>query len=125
MSIQYRQGDVLLVEVGDLPKSARVLPNEGADVVLAYGEKTGHRHAISAESAQLLKDNSTVYLRARHGAVLSHQEHSAIPIEPGLYKVVLQTQYAEPPKPARSVEPYGLAVTDDSEKWAEWDPCLD
>ena len=43
----YRQGDVLIRQVNEIPSQAKVKKNVGR-IVLAYGEVTGHAHAISA-----------------------------------------------------------------------------
>lgn len=42
-----RQGDVLLIKVTELPAEAKDITPEG-DVILAYGEQTGHCHRIAA-----------------------------------------------------------------------------
>ncbi len=41
-----RQGDVLLVPVKSLPIGAKEIPLDKGRIVLAYGEVTGHAHAI-------------------------------------------------------------------------------
>jgi len=48
----YRQGDVLLIRVDALPTGLREIPRDRGRVVLAYGETTGHAHAIEAPSVR-------------------------------------------------------------------------
>lgn len=96
MKLQYRQGDVLLVKVDEIPRYA-VKKRVHERVVLAYGEVTGHAHAIAAELADLFEHLDQIYIEAKQGARLTHEEHSAIELEPGAYKVVQQRRYVEEP----------------------------
>ena len=95
MKTHYRQGDVLLLKVDELPKEA--VPDaqeEQTRIVLAYGEVTGHAHALSTAHAALYKHDQERYLVAEPGATLVHEEHSAIVLEPGVYRVVRQREYS-------------------------------
>ena len=95
----FRQGDVLLVPVPPerLPQHARPLPRDARGrLVLALGEATGHAHAVAAPDAELLGDPESVgerFLRIVTAAHLTHEEHAAIPLPPGLYRVVRQREY--------------------------------
>ena len=42
-----RQGDVLILPVDKLPDGCTEVPNDKGRIVLAYGEVTGHAHAIA------------------------------------------------------------------------------
>ncbi len=58
MTAQYRQGDVFLMEVNQLPHSAT--PEAASEkIVLAYGEVTGHSHSVRAEDAKLYRGVQT------------------------------------------------------------------
>ncbi len=95
MNTHYRQGDVLLLKVEELPKEAVAeQPPEEHRIVLAYGEVTGHAHAVSTAHASMYRVNDTNYLVAEPGATLVHEEHSAIVLEPGVYRVVRQREYS-------------------------------
>lgn len=97
----YRQGDVLLQRVDQLPGNA--LPVEWKDrVVLAYGEVTGHAHAISTEMAQMYTSRGERFLAVKPGAELVHEEHSTIKLLEGFYRVIQQREYV-PEAPARDV----------------------
>lgn len=53
--IQYRQGDVLLVRIDNDDTEGYVeVPRDAGRVVLAYGEATGHAHAIYDDGATSL-----------------------------------------------------------------------
>jgi hypothetical protein len=93
--MQYRQGDVLLVEVPALPATA-VRVSVRDRIVLALGEVTGHAHVISPLVADLYTLQGEKYVAARLGAKLTHEEHSTIEIKPGRYRVVQQRRYVEP-----------------------------
>ena len=96
----FRQGDVLLDQVDDLPAGSEeatvVAPDEGR-VILAYGEATGHFHAVPATAGELLEVTTAErvdrYLRVRSRTRLTHQEHRAIDLEPGVYRVRIQSEY--------------------------------
>ena len=79
--IQYRQGDVYLIEAA-LPPEARVQPRPQERLVLEYGEVTGHAHAIyETEAANLYLAGAKRYLEMCLAAPLRHEEHSQIPLE--------------------------------------------
>lgn len=88
-----RQGDVLLVPVDSIPDAAGPVARDAGRVVLAYGEVTGHAHAITAATAGLLEAGGERYLRVSAPVVLAHEEHAAIAVPPGSYRVVIQREY--------------------------------
>lgn len=95
----YRQGDVLITPVDELPKSAKIrkrTPGEG--IILASGEATGHHHRVKESTARLFAtSDGRRFLRvARKGAVLTHEEHDPISFDPGLYEVKRQREYVAP-----------------------------
>lgn len=88
----YRQGDVLLVSE-QLPENAEELEIEDR-IVIAWGEVTGHAHAISRLQARLYANADVRYLVVSDaGADLTHEEHSTIHLAPGTYRVVHQREY--------------------------------
>ncbi len=92
---QVRQGDVLLIPVPSRSlKAAKPVPRDHGRIVLAYGEVTGHAHAIDDALAELFEErDGQLYLKVDGPAVLRHEEHGAIAIDPGLYRVVRQREY--------------------------------
>lgn len=89
-----RQGDVALVLINNIPDGARdITPMEGR-VVLAYGEVTGHAHAIyDRDSVRLWQAGTERFLQVLVKTALQHEEHSAAILEPGIYQLPTQMEY--------------------------------
>jgi len=87
---QYRQGDVFIERVDALPGNATEVPSHGR-IILALGEVTGHAHAIVLEDgtiqARLFDAGTERFLHVLTASVLAHEEHAAIALEPGIYRV--------------------------------------
>lgn len=102
----FRQGDVLLVQVEEIPADATACQVDG-DVILAYGEVTGHAHRIEAGTVKPLakggvwEPSAERFIQALEGAVLRHEEHGSIAIPKGKYRVVQQVEYT--PEAIRNV----------------------
>jgi len=97
MKQMMRQGDVLLVRVTRLPK-ARTLNLDATrpDVVLKFGESTGHCHSFRGEEAakvRLWDAGAERYLQVLERATLQHEEHASIVVEPGIYHLPEQVVY--------------------------------
>lgn len=115
--VMYRQGDVLITRVAAIPGDAKERKRDNGRVILAYGEVTGHAHAI-ADSPQHpraalfdvpARNGSSVGTRSVDGAIadtdlmtflrvdelseLVHDEHSMIVLAPGDYRVTRQREY--------------------------------
>lgn len=92
--IQYRQGDVFLVEVPAAPAGSPVEPEHGR-VILAHGELTGHHHSVDAVLARMIDgSDGERYLAVAGATPLTHQEHAPIDLLPGTYRVVRQREYS-------------------------------
>lgn len=100
---QYRQGDVFIEEIENIPPfiNRKASIKGGNDVILAYGEVTGHAHRIGnlgdLEFYNDPKSKHTSYLRILPGirdfASLRHEEHRTIDLPPGSYIVRRQREY--------------------------------
>lgn len=99
----YRQGDVLLIPISNIKDVLQEVDRDNGRIILAYGEVTGHAHAIKSGQATLYKAaaNDNRYLRVVEQVVLSHEEHDPIPLPPGDYKVLIQREYT--PEEIRNV----------------------
>lgn len=87
MKRQYKsQGDVNFVPVGKLPTGER---KRIADGIIVRGEKTGHHHSVAElDKAELYQVGSEMYLSVgEEGVSIQHQEHSPVPLEPGIWKI--------------------------------------
>lgn len=88
----YRQGDVLLVKIQEIiPDEAERFIWEDR-VVLAYGEVTGHTHSLP-NTISMYSWKGDRLIEVKETTPLTHEEHSTILIEPGIYKVVQQREY--------------------------------
>lgn len=105
----YRQGDVGLMLVSEpIPKQAELVEPDNGRVILAYGEVTGHAHAILTDYAKMYRwedqADGTVRLLevGETGAELRHEEHDTIVLPAGTYRVIQQREYH--PEAIRNVE---------------------
>lgn len=89
--VLYRHGDVLIRRIVSLPKGAQ--RRNGA--TLAQGEVTGHSHRIQqAHAVQLWVQGSELFLEVKDAiATLVHEEHRAIELPNGIYRVWRQREY--------------------------------
>ena len=102
-----RQGDVLLVPVDGVPEDGSTTESLGSRHVLAEGEATGHAHVVAGRSRLMewrrprrwAAPQTRRYLVVEQPAVLSHEEHLPIDLDPGIYEVRRQREY----RPHRSV----------------------
>ncbi|MEU3777714.1 hypothetical protein AB0F11_31860 [Streptomyces sp. NPDC032472] len=97
----YRQGDVLIVPIAEsaVPPHAADAPEEPRDgrgrMVLARGEVTGHAHAVLGPG-RLVREAGSFGPQLLHlpdGGRVVHEEHAAIPLPKGWYRVVRQREY--------------------------------
>lgn len=91
----YRQGDVLIREISQLPEKIR--PVQSTDrYILAEGEATGHHHSIQATDGLSVfqqKSGELVMQVEEKSVSLKHQEHAPIEIPLGIYEVKRQREY--------------------------------
>ncbi|WP_427159618.1 hypothetical protein ACQFX9_26990 [Aliinostoc sp. HNIBRCY26] len=87
----YRHGDVLLRRIGTIPNHAQ----KRLGTVLAHGEVTGHSHRVQpSDAVQLWAHGNEMFLEVKQtGATLIHEEHRAIELPPGIYRVWKQREY--------------------------------
>lgn len=93
----FRQGDVLIVTVREIPDGLSEVPHEGGRLVLAHGEATGHAHVVEGDTTFLAADVDDLerrFLRVEREAAVVHDEHDTVTLPPGNYRVVLQREYA-------------------------------
>lgn len=105
----YRQGDVLLKKISvdpkDIPEGATdVTPKDGR-IVLAYGEVTGHAHAFAEPEVKAGKlkalsktgvwdPSAERFIQVLEKTALTHEEHSPVELDKGIYEVVQQREYS-------------------------------
>jgi hypothetical protein len=95
---QARQGDVFIESAdSDIPKDSKRIGLDRGRYILAYGEVTGHAHAIPVvepEEVELWEDNQGVmWLKVKkEEAKLVHEEHGQITLKRGTYRVRHQVE---------------------------------
>jgi hypothetical protein len=96
--IPNQQGDVILKRV------EKVRGKKLTHLVLAEGEKTGHKHQIIEGDAELYEENGTLYLRVNSDqAILAHEEHKHQVIKKGDYQIGIVREYDHFAEEARNV----------------------
>ena len=83
----YRHGDLLIKEA-QIPADAK----EVEDLVLAYGETTGHKHKLVGQ-VQVFESADQKYIHVEQSAQLVHEEHNPITIQEGDYVVVHEREF--------------------------------
>lgn len=81
---QIRQGDVLLVRVGDSAGT-------GTAAVLAYGNSTNHNHELRGEGAAVNAQEATM-VDVPKDTTLDHQTHTQLNVPSGKYESFVQVQ---------------------------------
>lgn len=95
------QGDVNFVAT---KKEAPTGATPRAGRVLAFGEVTGHKHAVVEEDAEVLvRPDGSMYLRAPSGATVVHEEHAPVTLPPGNYEVTIDREFDYASHMARNV----------------------
>ena len=92
----WRQGDVFIQTVDAIPAEARQTPLPHG--VLAYGEVTGHSHRFDdLQCASLFAGRTAgeIFVEVSGNvARIVHEEHGAIALQPGSYRVWRQREYS-------------------------------
>ncbi len=89
------QGDVGINKISKLPENvSEVSPDNGRNI-LAYGEVTGHAHALPVNNTRLFRsnDNNRLYLVVNEKSLLTHEEHDPLEIDGGVYEIIQQREY--------------------------------
>lgn len=83
------QGDVTFVPQ-EVTLSDKLEQHNGS-FVLAYGEKSGHRHVITVERPESMKiqkiGDEMYFIFLSEPGTITHEEHKPIVLEPGTYRV--------------------------------------
>lgn len=92
MQTIYRQGDVLFIQVAELPKDAKPQKSN----VLVEGETTGHAHRLTGADARVMVTTELMFIAAQSEAAIVHEEHTTIILPPAIYEVRRQREYVAP-----------------------------
>ncbi|MBN1447230.1 MAG: hypothetical protein JXA28_04810 [Bacteroidetes bacterium] len=92
---QFRQGDILIAAIPEIPPEAEEEQIENGGFVLARGEATGHAHVIrQSRDIAAFRTRDSRYLRALREVTVTHEEHDPISLPAGLYAIIRQREYA-------------------------------
>jgi hypothetical protein len=101
----YRQGDVLFRSVNKAPSKGKKIRKDG---IVAYGEATGHKHAVALRpGVEVFECGDDLFVSVSdagigiHGTVVTHDEHLPINLPAGNYQVTIQREYS--PEAIRNV----------------------
>jgi hypothetical protein len=102
----FRQGDVLLIPTSDrIPQDAKPEQPESGRMILMHGEATGHAHAVLERDATIRSRGTGMtmerWLDVHKATSVVHEEHAAIPLQPGVYRILRQREYS--PEAIRNV----------------------
>lgn len=94
-----RQGDVLLVPRDNIPPGlSEVQRDDRGRIVLMHGEVTGHAHVIEDPAATFyaadVAEMEDRFLLVEREVLVTHEEHDALVVPPGVYEVRRQREYA-------------------------------
>lgn len=102
LSQMFRQGDVLVVAIATIPVGVKPEKPDAGRAVLAYGEVTGHAHALEAKTVKRFKPDVPVvfhdwncerFIRVVQDTHLRHEEHGHFAIPVGDHAVIQQREY--------------------------------
>ena len=99
----YRQGDVIIEYIPELPSNATPVSHNGK-IVLAYGEVTGHSHAVldSEHKVEEYKtDTGERFLRIMSHVEIAHEEHGNYFLHPGIVSIRQKREYVPKAIPRR------------------------
>lgn len=99
------QGDLGFLKLPDgsqIPDGFEQVKPETKGFVLAYGEVSGHAHAIRAETAQIFFNPKSeksetgwdeMYILCHKPTIIYHEEHTPVMLGVGLWKKWQQKEY--------------------------------
>ena len=93
-----RHGDLLFVRTNKKNVVGAKTKRDNGRLILAYGEVTGHAHAIKdKEGVDLIKDSSGkefLSVQKKDGADLHHEEHATVHFDKGVWEMKRQREYS-------------------------------
>lgn len=99
-----QHGDVLLKRIESLPEGKiNKLKRHERGWVLADGEITGHAHVIDSDDAELIEVGGRMLLVLEKAATVTHEEHHAITLQPGIWEIGRVQEYDYLSQMARNV----------------------
>lgn len=92
--VSMRQGDVMLVACDEsIPAEATEKVRDNGRIVLAYGEVTGHAHAVVNPFVRWLEWQGREYLVSGAPFEVVHEEHATVALPAGTFQVIRQYEF--------------------------------
>ena len=107
----FQKGDVIIEAIETMPKNLKEVPRKDRKIVLAEGEATGHAHTIKAFNANLFTNadpmspftTGDLFLTTDGKITITHEEHKAIDLPKGNWKIRKVQEYDHFAEEARAV----------------------
>ena len=84
-----RHGDLLIRKTKEIPSNLK----SANTVIIAEGEKTGHKHQLHGNVTVYKQELDSLYFKVKTSAELTHQEHKTIRIPEGMYRVEQEREF--------------------------------
>lgn len=89
--LTFQQGDVLGRKLDEMPPGQQKSLGRKT-LVLAHGE-SGHSHVIEDDEAELIQIGERMLLKLTKAATVTHEEHKAIRLSPGIWEIGRVQEY--------------------------------
>lgn len=101
--ISNQHGDLLLVEVVEIPSTAKKVKNLKQGYVLERGEGV-HTHILEdVEGVEVFEDKGEIYVRVSKPVRINHEEHGVQILQPGIHKKRVERVFDYEQMEARNV----------------------
>jgi hypothetical protein len=94
----FRQGDVLIMSVKDVPTDCEPIESENGVTTVMLGEATGHHHSFYEPvffKEEIKTKRRFIVIPGGKTVALKHQEHAPIELPPGNYEVIRQREFED------------------------------
>lgn len=101
--INNQHGDLLLVNITEIPGTAKKVKNLKKGYVLEHGEGV-HTHILEdIEGVEVFEDKGDIYVRVSKPVRINHEEHGIQTLQPGIHKKIIERVYDYETQEARRV----------------------
>lgn len=101
--VKNQHGDLLLVEVTEIPSTAKKVKDLKKGYILERGEGV-HTHILEdVEGVEVFEDNGEIYVRVSKPVRINHEEHGIQTLQPGIHKKRVERMFDYESMEARKV----------------------
>ena len=90
--MKKQQGDIIIKRTYKIPEDAKKVCKKRRGFVLAEGEATSHAHVIE-DYIEMYEKNGILFIKVDKPVTVRHEEHKAVRLESGIYKVGRVREY--------------------------------